>query len=508
MANANRKGNDGLTLKLVVSLLLLTLQAGIVAEALYRRGNTLHHNGRWVSQKMKLSRGVMGGTAYFLSPAALAGKRLNLHPFFGSQELYFHRALALKSLSFRFLLGDQAYLNLLYNKTPNGVDGLRLSRDSRFPSMTFRADARKLFKQRGVFEQPNQPKLNTGWNRLELRFSGEKALFKLNGESLAEVETPFVSGSFFGFRGGTRFAAIDDVEIQPTSGIAITDAFEPTGDRDWLVSVGAVLLANLVLLGLLVVFNRKKHGRGLRYFLLKAGFAVALLVVPLGLFDIFFLVQWEREPTDYLHYKADIEMSPQTLERLQRTYSKKGVDDADRIFLVGSSQLWGAGARVDEDTLTQRLASILKDKLNRPYQVMNLSINGSRSPEMLKHYQAEWLAWQPSLVVVNLGSNDHMPEVAPNMTRFATLNKERGIKTLFLLEPNSVEADDKGLAKKHEIVRQVAKSQSVPLFNMHRYLAENVDLGFFWWDSCHMTGAGQEYFARALSAEIVKILAP
>lgn len=489
-----------------VYLLLVAVPAGLVSEALFRRANTLHNNGHWVSQKMKLARGVMGGTAYFLSPAALAGKRLNLHPFFGSQELYYQRAVTPKSVSFRFLLGEKAYLNVLYDKTDAGAKGIRLSRDSRFPSMAFSVDGRKLFQRRTPIANPP---LDPGWNRMTVRFAAGQARVTLNGQELGTGPGVASDGAgLIGFRGGTQFAAIDDVEIQTTAGETVVDAFDPGGTRPWLLAVGAVLLPNLVLLGVLVVINRNKSGRGGRYFLLKVGFAVALVVVPLGIFDIFFLVQWEREPADYLGYPAQIETTPQTVARLKNTYSAKNAGDADRIFLIGSSQLWGAGALTDADTLTQRLAARLRQSLERPYDVMNLSINGSRSPELLQHYEAEWLAWQPTMVVLSLSSNDHPHEVEPNMTRFAQLNQERGIKTLFLLEPNSVETDYGSLADKHNVVRGVATKHGIPLFNMYQYLAQNVDAGFLWWDSCHMTSGGQDLFARALSAEIVKILGP
>ena len=68
------------------SVALLCAAAALATENVLYRQNTLHRNGRWVSSKVTLERGVMMAAAYVTARNTLAGNRLNLGAWWGSRR--------------------------------------------------------------------------------------------------------------------------------------------------------------------------------------------------------------------------------------------------------------------------------------------------------------------------------------------------------------------------------------------------------------------------------------
>jgi hypothetical protein len=105
-------------------------------------------------------------------------------------------------------------------------------------------------------------------------------------------------------------------------------------------------------------------------------------------------------------------------------------------------------------------------------------------------------------VVINLSSNDRdQPDFGADIRAFLELNAERGIESLLVAEPNSIEAVH-SIAHNHVVLAGLAADMDVELLDMHEYLAHQIDRGWLWWDFVHLTSFGQDLFARRLAEAI------
>ena len=96
---------------------------------------------------------------------------------------------------------------------------------------------------------------------------------------------------------------------------------------------------------------------------------------------------------------------------------------------------------------------------------------------------------------------------AANLERLALFNRERGIRSLFVLEANSRETTGRRaeLERFHRLMREVAEKYAIPVIDLDAYLAqpEIRDSGFLWWDYVHLTDYGQGLAGRFI-AEAIK----
>ncbi len=180
--------------------------------------------------------------------------------------------------------------------------------------------------------------------------------------------------------------------------------------------------------------------------------------------------------------------------QIKEAYGKGRAKGVTRILFIGTSQIWGAGARNEAETIVRRI----QDKFNTSalvkgrFECINAGISGYDASRLLNLYITEWLALEPQMVVIVLSNNDylHSDIFSSALIRFVDLNTSKGIKTIFVLEANSIEMCS-GELKLHSIMRHVAEENGVPALDLHGYLAQNSDKGFLWWDFVHLTSFGQ-----------------
>ena len=82
------------------------------------------------------------------------------------------------------------------------------------------------------------------------------------------------------------------------------------------------------------------------------------------------------------------------------------------------------------------------------------------------------MAWQPELVLVNLGNNDRDREVlARELERIARRAREAGIRVAFVPEANCIEsrsaASLRVLEANHAALREVAARRGIPVVEVH-----------------------------------------
>jgi lysophospholipase L1-like esterase len=179
-----------------------------------------------------------------------------------------------------------------------------------------------------------------------------------------------------------------------------------------------------------------------------------------------------------------------------------------RIVVLGSSQTWGSGAAHPDDVWVPRLEKLLNDAAapGERFELIDAGLPGETSSRLRRDWEKRWIAWQPELLLVNLGNNDRDPEVlARNLERIAEANAARGIATAFIPEANCVESrSEKSLAelvRKHDALRAVAARNEAKVVEVHGPLADERDTGFLWWDRVHLTSFGQERLAALLFAK-------
>ena len=92
------------------------------------------------------------------------------------------------------------------------------------------------------------------------------------------------------------------------------------------------------------------------------------------------------------------------------------------------------------------------------------------------------------------------------LEKFVELNRERNIRTVFVLEANSPETFSKRLLENHEIIKAVAERNDLAVIDLHGALLEAADDGQLWWDSVHLTDYGQQRAAHVLGTALAPLL--
>jgi lysophospholipase L1-like esterase len=486
-----------LSLQLLVALLCAHLCAALT--------NTLAHNGNWVATKATLARRVMGSLQYVTTSQTLAGGHLDLGRWHGRQEVLYREPLAPAEVSFDFRLGEDAYLIFVFNKTDAGFSGLRLSRNERFDSLYFAARGDGEF----VSTQPvGAPELGGGWMRVRAFFERERVVFLLDERPLGSFAVALAPRQTVGFRNGRRSVWIDDVRIRR--------ADSPVEIRESFFNARAFLAA-LVVVGLVLVIadavvartaRRRRLPPRTRFFA-----RLTLVLTLLACLLVVAVAQRSFLSRAYpaAHEELEEEFKAHEIEQLRREirerYREEPAAGTIRVLIVGTSQTWGAGAAREEDAFP----SVLERRLNaaspggRRFECINAGVSALDASRLLELYAADWVHLSPHLVVLNLSSNDWDPRrFAGSLERFVQINRARGIRTLFALEPNSFEHRP-GRLPLHSTMRDVALRWRVPVVDVHDALKRAIGRGLLWWDFVHPTSFGHRVIAETLEPEVERL---
>jgi lysophospholipase L1-like esterase len=198
-------------------------------------------------------------------------------------------------------------------------------------------------------------------------------------------------------------------------------------------------------------------------------------------------------------YPTDFESAPEVARRVRERYL--GKSHPRRILFLGTSQTWGAGARGPDDAFVARVEAALNSASGPDqYECINGGISALKATDFVELYRDEWLALEPEMLVVNFGFNDmeFTPSFAAALETFATLNRERGIRTVFVLEAASPEFRSGRLHMSHAIMREVAGRHGIPVIDLHSPLAGHSLDGLLFWDIIHLTSFGHRLAAQVI----------
>jgi len=473
----------------------VSVVAGLVAATLLSlvytlRDSTLDQNGHWVSSKVALARGVMGAVAYLTTHTALAQSRLNLGAWHGYQELFYAEALDLRGIDFDVVLPRGSYLSFIHRRDERGYFGVRLSNADGYPSEFFRASADGEFLER----RPVSATLQSGKNHVRAVFSADRVSLEIDGKPAGEAESS-AGPRQIGFRGGFRPAYVDDIAFALRDGTTLRESF--SGRSNPIPAFAGAVLLVLLYAGFV---HWRKYSLAYSLSMLAFGAAAFLLL------DWFYLSGLHpRIIHGWGGRQTNIETEADIRARLRRELVAKSHDERARVLFIGSSQTWGAGATHVEDAFVTRTCAQLETNGAR-VSCVNTGISGLAAAQLVELYKAEWVSWQPDLVVVNLGNNDWDEDSFEHaLDDLAQLDAARHIATVFVAEANSTENDEKELTRlerKHARLRAVAVRHGITVLELHRELARSRDRGFLWWDFVHLTSYGQRLAAEYLAREL------
>lgn len=492
-------------------LALALLAAWTLQTLALRLGNTLHANGRWESTKVGLERGILGAVSFLTTRTALHRDRLDLGVWHGFHELLLREPVAPSFFELRFRLREGGWLAAITAHDGARFEAVRLSRDPDFPSACLAGTAAGAFTSKQPLAAFD---FDAGWQELALEREGSELTVRLNGETIGRCPAALSSPLRVGVRGSAAdHVEVDDFVVREASGRTIQEDFANHRHAGALFGGALALLAAL---DAGVALALRRRGAAVAPALALAN-GVALACAGLALLaDTAYFSRIHPEQVHFEGYENRIEYEGQIVPRLAREYPlEPAPPGVRRVLVLGTSQTWGSGAARLEDVWVRRLERWLGENA-RPgerFELIDAGLPGEVSTKVREALEKRFAAWQPELLLVNLGNNDRDAAVlARELERIARWGAERGIRVAFVPEPNCIESRSerslRGLREKHAAMREVAGRLGVPVVEVHDALVAERDAGFLWWDRVHLTSYGQERLARLLFEQRARWLEP
>lgn len=550
---------------------LSILSAFLLTEIISYSRNGLLAHPEWISGKRLLAAPIMGSEEGFMRRNFLNENCLNLQDWHGYNEILLNRILHVGSIRFRFFLEKNSHLNILFNKNKVSFSGIRISRNTRFPSIFFHATADGKFLLR---EPVTNLLLTNSWHTAEILFKSNTLSFSVDSQVVRHFHESSLEKQIIGFKSGRGDTIVDDVEVRDMDGnLIIQENFRNDKRYRLLLLINFCLIIGIIGI-FFVVSNKMQYERKQTVFQLFLFQWCTIVVFTIyysfdyhywsGLYHYKPLHRWRlvqvgkqinhiekvreffftRFPFYDFSYSGNISYTPQSLIRflgvdhmteyrddtkvriIRSDFETEQIEMIDdnhnaildyqkrkpfsrgiKILFLGSSQMWGEGASLPSDRIAIQIQKILSNHFRgeKDFYVINASKRGTYSKKLLERYKSYLFFFKPDLVVVNLSSNDRIDKFRKNLSSLIEFNKSIKSKILFVLEPNSTEADNSHLKRKHEVMSTLAKEKNIPWIDLHGYLANTdvYDSGILWWDIVHLTSYGQKSAAEFITQGII-----
>jgi len=204
-----------------------------------------------------------------------------------------------------------------------------------------------------------------------------------------------------------------------------------------------------------------------------------------------------------------------------------------RIFAVGGSTMFGAGATSDETTIPGYLQDLLSEKyFEFDIEVINSGIQGADSNTELNLIEQKLVTFSPDLIIIYDGWNDlranHSPKVVKeNWEKICEFGKANDFDIILLLQPiagfgNKVLTDQELkyaqtgedytsglLIESSSIYQNYAKNLSEITTCTKTFDIRNVfdaETEPIYWDQGHVSDRGNSIVAKSLSSTIFSII--
>ena len=203
-----------------------------------------------------------------------------------------------------------------------------------------------------------------------------------------------------------------------------------------------------------------------------------------------------------------------------------------RIFMVGGSTMFGAGATSDETTIPGYLQQLLNENdFEFDIEVINSGIQGADSNTELNLIKHKLITFSPDLIVIYDGWNDlranHTPNVVKeNWEKICEFAKENDFAVIVTLQPiagfgnKSLTNQELEYAQNGEDYTNNLLIESSPIYqNYAKNLSEittctktldirnvfDAETGPIYWDQGHVSDRGNSIVAKSLSSTVFSV---
>ena len=214
-------------------------------------------------------------------------------------------------------------------------------------------------------------------------------------------------------------------------------------------------------------------------------------------------------------------------------FSEEKPSDTYRIFMVGGSTMFGAGATSDETTIPGYLQHLLSEKDFEFYvEIINSGIQGADSNTELNLIEQKLVTLSPDLMIIYDGWNDlranHTPKVVKeNWEKICEFGKANDFDVIITLQPiagfgnkvltnqelkyTQTGEDYTGnlLIESSSIYKNYAKNLSEITACTKTFDIRNVfdtETGPIYWDQGHVSDKGNSIIAKSLSSTVFSII--
>ena len=213
-------------------------------------------------------------------------------------------------------------------------------------------------------------------------------------------------------------------------------------------------------------------------------------------------------------------------------FSEEKPSDTYRIFMVGGSTMFGAGATSDETTIPGYLQHLLSEKnFDFDIEIINSGIQGADSNTELNLIEQKLVTLSPDLIIIYDGWNDlranHTPNVVKeNWEKICEFAKENDFAVIVTLQPiagfgnKSLTNQELEYAQNGEDYTNNLLIESSPIYqNYAKNLSEittctktldirnvfDAETGPIYWDQGHVSDRGNSIVAKSLSSTVFSI---
>jgi len=203
-----------------------------------------------------------------------------------------------------------------------------------------------------------------------------------------------------------------------------------------------------------------------------------------------------------------------------------------RIFMVGGSTMFGAGATSDETTIPGYLQQLLNENdFEFDIEVINSGIQGADSNTELNLIKHKLITFSPDLIVIYDGWNDlranHTPNVVKeNWEKICEFGKEKDFTVIVTLQPiagfgnKSLTNQELKYAQNGEDYTNNLLIESSPIYqNYAKNISEittctktldirnvfDAETGPIYWDQGHISDRGNSIVAKSLSSTVFSV---
>jgi len=214
-------------------------------------------------------------------------------------------------------------------------------------------------------------------------------------------------------------------------------------------------------------------------------------------------------------------------------FSEIKPSDTYRIFMVGGSTMFGAGATSDDTTIPGYLQQLLNEKdFGFDVEIINSGIQGADSNTELKFIEQKLIAFSPDLIIIYDGWNDLRANYTPmivkeNWEAICTFGKENDFDVIISLQPIAG-FGNKALTKQElkyaETGEDYTNNPLIESSSTYQDYAKNLteiktctktfdirdvfdtEIGPIYWDQGHVSDRGNSIVAKSLFNVVFSII--